>query len=79
VRELLLLGGRREGFEGGGGEMEAPASFEPRAGGAPRRPAAPAPAAGGRAKQPAASNGGGGDDFEDFPNALEDEDDDLPF
>ncbi|MEO6447434.1 MAG: single-stranded DNA-binding protein [Gemmatimonadaceae bacterium] len=25
------------------------------------------------------SSGGGGDDFEDFPNALETEDDDLPF
>jgi single-strand DNA-binding protein len=81
VRELILLGGRREGFDGAGGEMEAGASFEPRAGGAPRRPAAAAPAAGGRAKQPAAGGaaGGGRDDFEDFPNALEDEDDDLPF
>jgi single-strand DNA-binding protein len=27
----------------------------------------------------AARNAGGGDDFEDFPGALEDEDDDLPF
>lgn len=36
----------------------------------PRRAAAPA------AK---AKAGGGGDDFEDFPNALNDEDDDLPF
>jgi single-strand DNA-binding protein len=87
VRELLLLGGRREGFEGAGGDMDAGASFEPRGGGgapagggAPRRQAAPAPAAGGRAKQPAAGNGGrGDDDFSDFPGALEDEDDDLPF
>ena len=81
VRELILLGGRREGFEGGGGDMDAGASFEqPRGGAAPRRQAAaPAPAGGGRAKQPAAGNGGRGDDFEDFPNALEDEDDDLPF
>jgi single-strand DNA-binding protein len=87
VRELILLGGRREGFDGAGGDMDAGASsFEPRGGagapgapggGAPRRQA-PAPA-GGRAKQPAASNGGRGDDFEDFPGALEDEDDDLPF
>ena len=76
VRELLLLGARREGFEGAGGDMEAGASFEPRGGGgapagggAPRRQAAPAPAAGGR----------GDDDFSDFPGALEDEDDDLPF
>jgi single-strand DNA-binding protein len=37
----------------------------------PRRAAAAAP----KAKAPAA----GGDDFEDFPNALADEDDDLPF
>jgi single-strand DNA-binding protein len=37
-----------------------------------------APAASGAAKgKPAA--GGGGEDFEDFPNALADEDDDLPF
>ncbi len=86
VRELILLGGRREGFDGAAGDMDAGASsFEPRGGagapggGAPRRQA-PAPAsAGGRAKQPAASNGGRGDDFEDFPGALEDEDDDLPF
>lgn len=38
--------------------------------GGSRRSAAPA-----RAKAPAA----GGEDFEDFPNALADEDDDLPF
>jgi single-strand DNA-binding protein len=38
---------------------------------APRRSAAPASAAKAKA--------GGGDDFEDFPNALNDEDDDLPF
>jgi len=84
VRELILLGSRREGFDGAGGDMDAGASFEshggggPSGGGAPRRQAA-APAAAGRAKQPAASNGGRGDDFEDFPNALADEDDDLPF
>ncbi len=88
VRELILLGGRREGFDGAGGDMDAGASsFESRGGGggaagggAPRRQAAPA-AAGGRAggKPAAASNGGRGDDFEDFPGALEDEDDDLPF
>jgi single-strand DNA-binding protein len=37
---------------------------------APRRAAAPAPKA---------KAGAGGDDFEDFPGALNDEDDDLPF
>jgi len=64
VRELLLLGGRSSG--GSGDEMDA----------APARRAAPAsrPKAAGAA--PAAA---GGDDFSDFPGALEDEDDDLPF
>ena len=83
VRELILLGGRREGFDGAGSDVDAGASFERNGGGAPggtprRQAPASAPAAGGRAKQPAASNGGR-DDFEDFPGALEDEDDDLPF
>ena len=49
---------------GGGDEMD---------GGAPRRSAAPA-----RSK-PAATPAAAGDDFTDFPGALEDEDDDLPF
>lgn len=49
---------------GGGDEMD---------GGAPRRSSAPA-----RSK-PAATPAGAGDDFNDFPGALEDEDDDLPF
>ena len=49
---------------GGGGDFEGGES-------APRR-AAPTAS---RAKAPAA----GGEDFEDFPNALADEDDDLPF
>ena len=63
VRELMLLGGR----PGGGDDMD---------GGAPRRSAAPAarPKAAG-----AAAAGAKGDDFSDFPGALEDEDDDLPF
>jgi single-strand DNA-binding protein len=47
----------------GGGDFEA---GEPSA----RR----APAAAAKGKSPA-----GGEDFEDFPNALADEDDDLPF
>jgi single-strand DNA-binding protein len=49
---------------GGGGDFDSDASS--------RR--APAPS-----KAKAASGGGGGDDFEDFPNALNDADDDLPF
>jgi single-strand DNA-binding protein len=63
VRELMLLGGG--GGRGGmsGDDMDS----------APRRSSAPAPRA---AAKPAAS---GGDDFNDFPGALEDEDDDLPF
>ncbi len=50
---------------GGGGYDEAPGRSR-----SPER-ARSAPAAG--------AGGGGGDDFEDFPGALEDEDDDLPF
>ena len=42
--------------------------------GAPRRAAAPA-----RGKAATTPAAGGGDDFSDFPGALEDEDDDLPF
>ncbi len=63
VRELMLLGGRPGG--GGGDDMD---------GGAPRRGSAPA-----RGKPAAAPAAAGGDDFSDFPGALEDEDDDLPF
>lgn len=51
------------GGKGGGGD------FDGAEGGARR---APAPAT--KAKAPA-----GGEDFEDFPNALSEEDDDLPF
>jgi single-strand DNA-binding protein len=71
VRELLLLGGRREGHEG---DDAGAGSYQQ----APRRAAAPAPVAAARPK-PAAQGGGGGDEFEDFPGALEDSDDDLPF
>jgi len=49
---------------GGGGDYEASE------GGSRRAPAAVAPKA---------KAGAGGEDFEDFPNALNDEDDDLPF
>ncbi len=51
------------GRSGGGGDEGARA---------PRASAAPAPKAKG-------GTGGGGDDFTDFPGALEEEDDDLPF
>ena len=54
------------GKSGGGDDMEGGGY------GGARRSAAAAPAA-------AAGKGKAGDDFEDFPGALEDEDDDLPF
>ena len=53
---------------GGGGDFEGAAE-----GSYQRRPRQPAAAE--RAKAPAA----GGEEFEDFPGALADEDDDLPF
>ncbi|MCU0635115.1 MAG: single-stranded DNA-binding protein [Gemmatimonadaceae bacterium] len=63
VRELIMLSGRGGGSDDG------------ESGGAARR--APAPS---RAKSaPAAAAAAGGGDFEDFPGALQDEDDDLPF
>ena len=64
VREMVMLGSR-----GGAGDSEN--------GGGRSRSAAPE-----RARSSAAAAGadsGGGGDFEDFPGALEDEDDDLPF
>ncbi len=73
VRELLLLGGRREGAA----DMDGEASYA-----APRRAPAAAPAAAartGNANGRPAAGGAGNDEFEDFPGALEDEDDDLPF
>jgi single-strand DNA-binding protein len=63
VRELILLGGR-----GGSDDDDAPA---------PRRNAAPARS--GAAKSGAAAGGSSSDNFDDFPGALQDEDDDLPF
>jgi single-strand DNA-binding protein len=64
VRELILLGSRGDG-DGDGGSG---ASYS-------RPPRAATPAA-----KPAASAAKtGGDEFSDFPGALEDEEDDLPF
>jgi single-strand DNA-binding protein len=73
VRELMLLGGRGGGSGGGEGEMSAPRSrpAAARSGAAARGPSGAAPGA------PGAE--GGGEDFEDFPTALAEEDDDLPF
>ena len=65
VRELIMLGGPR----GGGSD------YDGEGGGATR----PSRAAAGKSAPKGATGGTGGDDFEDFPGALEDEDDDLPF
>ena len=64
VRELIMLGGGR----GGGGD-----SFEEGSGAAhQQRGRQPAP-------ERARASAGASEEFEDFPGALEDEDDDLPF
>jgi single-strand DNA-binding protein len=70
VRDLLLLGSRGASVETEGGT-----------GAARSRPAPARSATAGRgAASPATPTGeGGGEDFEDFPGALEEEDDDLPF
>ena len=68
VRELIMLSSR----QGGGG-------YEGEEGGAPRRAASPAPARAAAANNKPAATTSGNEDFEDFPGALEDEDDDLPF
>jgi single-strand DNA-binding protein len=64
VRELIMLGGGS-----GGGARAAGGDFDAESGGSRARATAPAKA----------KTGAGGDDFEDFPGALADEDDDLPF
>ena len=64
VRELIMLGGGAGGAARSGGDFESES-----ANGGRSRAAAPAKA----------KSGAGGDDFEDFPGALADEDDDLPF
>jgi single-strand DNA-binding protein len=64
VRELIMLGGGS-----GGGGRAAAGDFDAESSGSRARTAAPAKA----------KTGAGGDDFEDFPGALADEDDDLPF
>jgi single-strand DNA-binding protein len=65
VRELIMLGsGRGSGGGDFGGEGAARSAR---------------PAAGAKAKAGAAAGSAAGDDFEEFPGALQDEDDDLPF
>lgn len=71
VRELMLLGSRggsAADSEGGGGKTRAARNAV-----GSRAPTAGAPTA------TATEAGGTGEDFEDFPGALEEEDDDLPF
>ena len=67
VRDMVMLGGKGGGEGGGGGEFN---------GGGRARTSAPDRT---RSTAGPSSSSGGGDDFEDFPNALEPEDDDLPF
>ena len=64
VRELIMLGSGR----GGGGDFGGEGGSR-----------AARPAAGAKAKAGAAAGTAAGDDFEEFPGALQDEDDDLPF
>ncbi len=68
VRDMVMLSGR-SGGEGGG-------DFNSGGGGGRSRSAAPERP---RASQSMSAPSGGGDDFEDFPNALETDEDDLPF
>jgi single-strand DNA-binding protein len=63
VRELIMLGGS------GGGARAASGDSDAESNGGRSRAATPVKA----------KTGAGGDDFEDFPGALADEDDDLPF
>ena len=63
VRELIMLGSGR-GSGAGSGDGEGARAARP---------------AGAKAKAGAAAGTGATEDFEEFPGALEDEDDDLPF
>jgi len=63
VRELIMLGSARGGAADGGDSGARSAR----------------PAAGAKAKAAAGAGTGASEDFEEFPGALEDEDDDLPF
>ena len=68
VRELVMLGGSRE-RDGGG--------FDGESGGRSRAPAKAS--SGTSAGGSGSGTGAAGGDFEDFPGALQDEEDDLPF
>ncbi len=92
VHDLMLLGTRGGGASSEGDSMGGGSAMGSggRAGGgsrsgAPSRAGSAAGSAGSRSTGAAAGGEGGGggqsgsDEFEDFPGALEDEDDDLPF
>ncbi|MDA1081084.1 MAG: single-stranded DNA-binding protein [Gemmatimonadetes bacterium] len=64
VREILLLGGGRGGSGGGSGGSGGSGGGDSDGGSSPRAKSA---------------DQGKGGDFEEFPNALEPSDDDLPF
>ncbi|MHB1265671.1 MAG: single-stranded DNA-binding protein [Gemmatimonadaceae bacterium] len=67
VRELIMLSGKQGGGDSEGASGGGGGYQQSR----PRQPAA--------AAKNAPANGAGGGEFEDFPGALNDEDDDLPF
>ena len=74
VRELIMLGSRPGGgSQGAGDEGEGSTQRRSNAAVTGGRPKAAA------AGTTAAAGAGGSEDFDDFPGALEDEDDDLPF
>ncbi len=68
VRDLVMLSGRGDGGAGGGGEGRRSAVSSAK--GAPAAPDAEKAAGGAQGKE---------ESFEDFPEALDEEDDDLPF
>ena len=76
VRDLVMLSGRGDGGGGGGGEGRRSAAASK---GAPSGDAAAAGGAGTAGSGAGAGAQGKEDSFEDFPEALDEEDDDLPF
>lgn len=74
VREMIMLSSRSGGDSG-----DADNGSHSRGAGERARASAPAGLAASETGAGAKAGAGGGDDFEDFPGALEDEDDDLPF
>ncbi|MDP3773278.1 MAG: single-stranded DNA-binding protein [Gemmatimonadales bacterium] len=69
VRELMMLAGRGDGGAGGAGGVGGETG---------RRAAAPTAAAGAK-KDAKQGKEGSAESFDDFPEALDEEDDDLPF